>query len=55
MHCNYAEAEFTVQNLGEVRGILHDYLQRAFNGEMSAEEAMAAAQADADAALEPFK
>ena len=50
-----AEAEFTVQNLGEVRGIFHDYLQRAFNGEMSAEEAMAAAQADADAALEAFK
>ena len=51
----YAEAEFTVQNLGEVRGIFHDYLQRAYNGEMSAEEAMAAAQADAEAALEAFK
>ncbi len=51
----FAEAEFTVQNLGEVRGIFHDYLQRAFNGEMSAEEAMAAAQADAEAALEAFK
>ena len=51
----YAQAEFTVQNLGEVRGIFHDYLQRAFNGEMSVDEAMAAAQADADAALEPFQ
>jgi sn-glycerol 3-phosphate transport system substrate-binding protein len=51
----YAEAEFTVQNLGEVRGIFHDYLQRAFNGEMSVADAMAAAQSEADAALEPFR
>ncbi|MCB0161957.1 MAG: hypothetical protein KDD83_27650, partial [Caldilineaceae bacterium] len=51
----YAEAEFTVQNLGEVRGIFHDYLQRAFNGEMPVDEAMAAAQAAADEALEPFR
>jgi sn-glycerol 3-phosphate transport system substrate-binding protein len=51
----YAEAEFTVQNLGEVRGIFHDYLQRAFNGETSVADAMAAAQSEADAALEPFR
>ncbi len=51
----YAGAEFTVQNLGEVRGIFHDYLQQAYNGEMSAAEAMAAAQVDADAALDIFR
>lgn len=50
----YAEAEMSLQNLGEVRGIFHDYLQRAFNGEMAAAEAMAAAQAEAEEALEPF-
>jgi len=51
----YAGAEFAVQNLGEVRNIFHDYLQRAYNGEMTPEEAMAAAQADADAALDAFR
>jgi len=51
----YAGAEFSVQNLGEVRDIFHDYLQRAFNGEMSAADAMAAAQTESDTALEPFK
>jgi len=51
----YAQAEFTVQNLGEVRTILHDYLHKAINGEMSVADALAAAQADADKALEPFK
>ncbi len=51
----YAEAEFTVEDLGEVRTILHDYLHKAINGEMTVDEAMAAAQADADAALEPFR
>ena len=51
----YAQAEFAVQDLGEVRGIFHDYLQRAFNGEMTPAEAMAQAQIDADAALEPFR
>ncbi len=50
-----AGAEFSVQNLGEVRTIFHDYLQKAFNGEMTAEEAMAAAQVEADAALADFK
>jgi sn-glycerol 3-phosphate transport system substrate-binding protein len=51
----YAGAEFSVQDLGEVRNIFHDYLQRAYNGEMTPADAMAAAQADADAALAPFK
>ncbi len=51
----YAGAELSVQNLGEVRNIFHDYLQRAYNGEMTPEEAMAAAQAEADEALEPFR
>ena len=39
----YAGAELATQNLGQVRGIFHDYLQRAINGEMGAAEAMAAA------------
>lgn len=51
----YAGAELMVQNLGEVRNIFHDYLQRAYNGEMTPEEAMAAAQIEAEAALEIFK
>ena len=51
----YAGAEFSVQNLGEVRNIFHDYLQKAYNGEMTPEEAMAAAQKDAEAALADFK
>lgn len=51
----YAQAEFTVENLGQVRTILHDYIHRAINGEMPVADAMAAAQADADAALEIFR
>jgi len=51
----YAGAEFSLQGLGEVRNIFRDYLQQAYNGEMTAEEAMAAAQADADAALDIFR
>ncbi len=51
----FAGAEFSVQDLGEVRNIFHDYLQRAYNGEATAADAMASAQVDADAALEPFK
>ena len=50
----YAGAELAIQNLGQVRGIFHDYIQRAFNGEMSAADAMAAAQVEADAALADF-
>ncbi|MBS1251447.1 MAG: sn-glycerol-3-phosphate-binding periplasmic protein UgpB [Anaerolineales bacterium] len=51
----YAGAELSVQNLGEVRNIFHNYLQAAFNGEMSPEEAMAQAQKESEEALEPFK
>ncbi len=51
----YAGKEFSVQNLGEVRNIFHDYLQKAYNGEMSPAEAMAAAQKAADEALAPFR
>ena len=50
----YAGAELATQNLGQVRGIFHDYIQRAINGEMGAAEAMAAAQTEADAALVDF-
>jgi len=50
----YAGAELATQNLGQVRGIFHDYIQRAINGEMGAAEAMAAAQAEAEAALTDF-
>ncbi|PJF39592.1 MAG: ABC transporter substrate-binding protein, partial [Phototrophicales bacterium] len=51
---DFAQAELSTQNLGEVRNIFHDFIQRAYNGEMSAAEAMAQAQAEAEAALEPF-
>jgi sn-glycerol 3-phosphate transport system substrate-binding protein len=50
----YAGAELATQNLNEVRSIFHDYLQRAINGEMSAEEAMQMAQQEAEAALADF-
>ena len=51
----YAGAELSVQDLGEVRNIFHNYLQAAYNGEMSPAEAMAAAQKEADEALKAFK
>ena len=50
----FSGAELATQNLGLVRGIFHDYIQRAINGEMAAAEAMAAAQVEADAALADF-
>lgn len=50
----HAGAEFSIQDLGEVRNIFHDYLQKAYNDEMSAQDAMDAAQKDAEAALKPF-
>ena len=50
-----AEKELALQNLGEVRTIFHNYLQAAFNGEMTAAEAMEAAQEEADNALEDFR
>ncbi len=51
----YAGKEFSTQNLGEVRNIFHKYLQAAYNGEMSPEEAMKKAQEEAEKALAPFK
>lgn len=51
---DYAGMELATQNLGQVRNIFHDYLQRAYNGEMSAADAMAAAQQEAEAALADF-
>lgn len=50
-----AGKELALQNLGEVRNIFHNYLQAAFNGEMSPEAAMEEAQQEADAALEDFR
>ncbi len=50
----YAGPELAIQNLGQVRGIFHDYIQRAFNGEMGAAEAMQAAQTESEAALQDF-
>jgi len=51
----YAGAELSLQNLGEVRSIFHKHLQAAYNGEVSPAEAMAAAQAEAEDVLKPFK
>jgi len=51
----YAGAELSVDNLGKVRNIFHNYLQKAYNGEMSPADAMAAAQKDADEALADFR
>ncbi|MFP4344795.1 MAG: ABC transporter substrate-binding protein [Anaerolineales bacterium] len=50
----YAGRELATQNLGEVRTIFHDYLQRAFNRDMEPAAAMAEAQAEAEAALADF-
>lgn len=50
----YAQGELSIQGLGGVRTIFHSYIQKAFNGEMSAADAMAAAQTEAEAALQPF-
>ncbi len=50
-----AGKEFSLQNLGQIRNIFHSYLQKAYNGELSASEAMKAAQKEADAALADFK
>ncbi|MDC7124015.1 MAG: ABC transporter substrate-binding protein [Spirochaetales bacterium] len=50
-----AGKELAIQNLGQVRSIFHNYIQAAFNGEMTAAEAMAKAQEEADAALADFK
>ena len=50
-----AGKELAIQNLGAVRTIFHNYVQAAFNGEMEPAAAMAAAQSEADAALEDFR
>jgi len=50
----FAGTELSIQNLGQVRGIFHDYLQRAYNGDMTAAEAMAAAQSEAEAAMADY-
>ena len=51
----YAGAELSCMNLGKVRNIFHKYLQAAYNGEMTPEEAMKQAQQEADKALEIFR
>ncbi len=51
----YAGAELSTMNLGQVRNIFHNYLQAAYNGEMSPEEAMKRAQEEADKVLEVFR
>ncbi len=50
-----AGKELSVQNLGEVRNIFHNYLQAAYNGEQDAATAMSVAQNEADAALADFR
>jgi len=50
----FAGTELSIQNLGQVRGIFHDYLQRAYSGDMTAAEAMAAAQSEAEAAMADY-
>jgi len=50
----FAGTELSIQNLGQVRNIFHDYLQRAYSGEMTAAEAMAAAQIEAEAAMADY-
>jgi sn-glycerol 3-phosphate transport system substrate-binding protein len=52
---DYAGAELSLQNLGEVRNIFHRHLQAAFNTEVSPAAAMATAQEEADRALAPFR
>lgn len=50
-----AGKELAVQNFGEVRNIFHKYIQAAYNGEMTADEAMKKAQTEAEKALADFK
>jgi sn-glycerol 3-phosphate transport system substrate-binding protein len=51
----YAGKELAVQNLGAVRNSFHKYLQEAFNGNMSPQEAMSTAQEEAEEAFEDFR
>ncbi|SIP92123.1 sn-glycerol 3-phosphate transport system substrate-binding protein [Alkalispirochaeta americana] len=50
-----AGKELSLQNLGEVRNIFHNYLEAAFNRQMTPAEAMREAQREADAALRDFR
>ena len=50
-----AGKELSLQNLGQVRSIFHNYLQAAYNGEMSPAAAMRSAQQEADTALADFR
>ncbi|MEA1911261.1 MAG: ABC transporter substrate-binding protein, partial [Spirochaetota bacterium] len=52
---NFGGKELSLQNLGQIRGIFHKYLQAAYNGEMTAAEAMKTAQEEADTSLADFK
>ena len=52
---NFAAKELSLQNLGQIRNIFHKYLQAAYNGEMTAAEAMKTAQEEADKSLADFK
>ena len=47
----YAGREFSVQQLGDVRNILHSHILSVLNGDATPEEALAAAQAEADEIL----
>jgi sn-glycerol 3-phosphate transport system substrate-binding protein len=49
-----AGREFSVQSLAEVRNIFHAYVLKVLNGEMTPEDAMAAAQDESDAILSLF-
>lgn len=50
-----AGREFSVQSLGEIRTILHNYILQVLDGTLSPEDAMAAAQGEADAILSVFR
>lgn len=49
-----AGREFSVQSLGDVRNIFHTYVLKVLGEEMTPEDAMAAAQAEADQILSIF-
>jgi sn-glycerol 3-phosphate transport system substrate-binding protein len=50
-----AVREFSVQDLGQVRNILHAHILNVLNGEETPEEAMANAQAEADEILSIYQ
>lgn len=52
---DYAGREFSVQELGVVRTVLHSYILEVLNGNMTPEEAMAKAQDEADAILSIYQ